>query len=108
MTPRAPEFSNLTDRFQTTVPGGVRKQLGLGRGDPIPCCTEPGGAVHIEPDHASEEDPALANFLEFIADDVVACPWRIHAFDGDLHDRLKALVGDVEVDLDGPLSPDDE
>ena len=108
MTARTPKSSKLTDRFRATVPGGVCKQLGLGRGDRIRYCTEPDGRVFIESDHASEEDPVLANFLDFIAKDIAACPRRIQAFDGGLHERLKALVGDVEVDLDVPLSPDDE
>lgn len=102
------EFSKLTDRYQTTVPGRVRKQLGLGKGDRIRYCTEPDGRVFIESDQASEEDPVLARFLNFIANDIEASPQRIQPFDRGLHDRLKALVGDVEVDLDGPLSPDDE
>ena len=102
------EFSKLTSRYQTTVPNGVRKQLGLGRGDRIRYCTEPDGRVFIESDCASEEDPVLANFLDLVANDIEACPQRIRAFDEGLHNRLKALVGDVEVDLDGQLSPDDE
>ena len=108
MTTLALDFSKLTDRYQTTVPSSVRKLLGLGRGDRIRYCTEPDGRVYIESDHASEEDPALAAFLDFIATDIEAHPERVQAFDGSLLDRAKALVVDVEVDLDGPLSPDDE
>ena len=108
MTTLALEFSKLTDRYQTTVPSGVRKLLGLGRGDRIRYCIEPDGRVYIESDPASEEDPALAAFLDFIATDIETHPERLQAFDGSLLDRTKALVGDVEVDLDGPLSPDDE
>ena len=40
--------------------------------------------------------------------DIKAQPDRIRAFDGALHDRLAALVGDVDVDLDAPLSLEDE
>ncbi len=33
---------------------------------------------------------------------------RVVAFDASLKDRLQSLVAGVDVDLDAPLSPDDE
>lgn len=102
------EISKLTDRYQTTVPAGVRNQLKLGKGDRIRYCTDPDGRVYIEPARESEADPALCSFLDLLAADISDHPERLKAFDGELHDRLKALVGDVEVDLDSSLSPDDE
>lgn len=104
----AQELSKLTDRYQTTVPSGVRKQLKLGKGDQIRYCTGPGGRVYIEPVRAVEGDSALGAFLDFIEADIKAHPERLQAFDGALHDRLSALVSDVEVDLNEPLSPNDE
>lgn len=108
MTVLAQDVSKLTDRYQTTVPRSVRKQLKLGKGDQIRYCTEPSGRVYIEAVRGTEGDPALAAFLDFVEADIRAHPERLRAFDGALHDRLKTLVGDVEVDLDAPLSPDDE
>lgn len=104
----AHELSKLTDRYQTTVPSGVRKQLNLSKGDQIRYCTEPDGRVYIEPVREEDVDPALGAFLDFVEADIKAHPERLRAFDGALHDRLKALVGEVHVDLDEPLSPDDE
>ena len=104
----AQDVAKLTDRYQTTVPSGVRKQLKLGKGDQIRYCTEPSGRVYIEPLRAGEDDPVLGAFLDFIETDVQAHPERLRVFGGGLHDRLKGLVGDVDVDLDEPLSPDDE
>lgn len=103
----AQEVSKLTDRYQTTVPSGVRKHLQLGKGDQIRYCTEPSGRVYIEAVH-EVADPALGAFLDLLEADIKAHPERLRAFDGALHDRLKALVGDVEVDLDAILSADDE
>lgn len=108
MTALIEETSKLTDRYQTTVPSGVRKQLKLGKGDRIRYCTEPTGRIYIEPVRASEDDPALGAFLDFIEADIRVHPERLQALDGARHDKIKALVGDVEVDLDGPLSPNDE
>jgi antitoxin PrlF len=108
MSALADEVSKLTDRYQTTVPSGVRKQLKLGKGDRIRYCTEPSGRVYIEAVRAEDGDPALGAFLDFLQKDVAAHPERLQAFSGVLHDRLKGLVGDIEADLDQPLSPDDE
>ena len=46
MTVLAQDVSNLTDRYQTTVPADVRKQINSGKGkpdkgNPIRYCTEP-------------------------------------------------------------------
>ncbi|NHM19874.1 type II toxin-antitoxin system PrlF family antitoxin [Tritonibacter mobilis] len=108
MTALAQDVSKLTDRYQTTVPSGVRKQLKLNKGDQIRYCTEASGRVYIEPVRAQEGDAALGAFLDFIEADIKAHPERIRAFDGALHDRLAALVGDIDVDLNEPLSAEDE
>ncbi|GGO56136.1 antitoxin PrlF [Roseovarius pacificus] len=108
MTTLAQDVSKLTDRYQTTVPSGVRKQLKLNKGDQIRYCIEASGRVYIEPVRAQEGDAALGAFLDFIETDIKAHPERIRTFDGALHDRLAALVGDIDVDLDEPLSPEDE
>ncbi|OKL42750.1 type II toxin-antitoxin system PrlF family antitoxin [Pseudovibrio exalbescens] len=108
MTALAEDVSKLTDRYQTTVPSGVRKQLKLRKGDKIRYCTEPSGRVYIEAVREEEEDPALGAFLDFVEADIKTHPERLQAFEGALHDRLKALIGDVDVNLDEPLSPEDE
>lgn len=108
MATLAEDVSTLTDRYQTTVPLGVRKQLKLNKGDKIRYCTEPSGRVYIELMQADADDPALGAFLDLIEADITAHPERIRGFSGALQDRLKALVGDVELDLDEALSPEDE
>ncbi|MCK5933392.1 MAG: type II toxin-antitoxin system PrlF family antitoxin [Fulvimarina manganoxydans] len=102
------DVSKLTDRYQTTVPNGVRKQLNLGKGDRIRYCTDANGRVYIEPARAEEDDPALGSFLAFLEADIKARPERLQAFDGALYTRLKSLVADMAVDLDDPLSIEDE
>lgn len=102
------ETSKLTDRYQTTIPSGVRKRLRLRKGDRIRYCTEQDGRVYVEPVRDEDADPALGAFLDLLEADIRTHPERLSAFDGALHDRLEALVGDVDVDLDGVLSVDDE
>ncbi|MCY3995867.1 MAG: type II toxin-antitoxin system PrlF family antitoxin [Rhodobacter sp.] len=47
-------------------------------------------------------------FLDFIEAGIKAHPERLRAFNAAVYDRPRALVGDVRVDLDEPLSPDCE
>jgi len=108
MTALAQDYSKLTDRYQTTVPSTVRKQLNLSKGDQLRYCTEPNGRVYIEPVRAGENDPAIGAFLDFIEADIKAHPERLRSYDGALHHRLQALIGDIHVDLDEPLVSEDE
>lgn len=107
MTALVREVSTLTARFQTTVPRGVRKRLNLQKGDRICFTLDEDGRVYVEPAQTDGADPALGAFLDLIEADVQSHPERLGAFGGGLHDRLAALVGDVDVDLDAPLSADD-
>ena len=108
MTALAQDVSKLTDRYQTTVPAGVRKQLKLGKGDQIRYCTEPSGRVNNRARAQRRGRSRARRLSRFCRGRYQAHPDRIRAFDGALHDRLAALVGDVDVDLDAPLSLEDE
>ena len=98
--------STLTDRYQTTVPATVRRALRLGKRDKIHYTIHPGGEVVLT--RAEGEDPVLGQFLGFLARDIADHPERLQAVDARLVQRLRSLVGGVEVDLDAPLSADDE
>jgi len=101
--------STLTDRYQTTVPETVRRVLRLGKRDKIHYTIRPDGEVVLTRATAGDgDDPALAPFLGFLARDLVEHPDRLQAMDAGLAQRIQALVGGVEVDLDGPLLADDE
>ena len=101
--------STLTDRYQTTVPDTVRRVLRLGKRDKIRYTIRPDGEVVLSRAAAGEgNDPALAPFLGFLARDLAAHPVRLQAVDPGLAQRIQALVGTVDVDLDAPLSADDE
>lgn len=101
--------STLTDRYQTTVPETVRRALQLGKRDKIHYTIRPDGqvlltrAVSAEPD-----DPVLGQFLGFLAQDIASHPERLQSVSPDLMQRIQSLVAGVEVDLDAPLSADDE
>lgn len=101
--------STLTDRYQTTVPETVRRALRLGKRDKIHYTIRSDGEVVLTRAAASDsDDPALTPFLGFLARDMAEHPERLQAVDAGFAQRIQALVGGVEVDLDAPLSADDE
>jgi len=57
---------------------------------------------------AENDGPALAPFLGFLVRDLAEHPERLQAVDAGLAQRIRAPVGGVEVELDAPLSADDE
>lgn len=100
--------STLTDRYQTTVPETVRRALQLNRRDKIHYSIRPNGEVVLTRAELSEDDPALGAFLTFLARDIAANPQHLKAVDKDFVQRLQTLVANVQIDLDAPLSADDE
>jgi antitoxin PrlF len=101
--------STLTDRYQTTVPEPVRLALNLRKRDKLRYTIRPDGAVVItRVDEAESNDPVLGSFLSFLASDIARHPEKMRAIDSALLERIKALVGGVEVDLHAPLAADDE
>lgn len=103
--------STLTDRYQTTVPETVRRALQLRKRDRIHYTIRPGGEVVLtRAEAADDDDPVLGQFLGFLARDMAQHPERLLALQPGFVARLQGLVGEFEVDLDldAPLSEDDE
>lgn len=101
--------STLTDRYQTTVPESVRRTLKLNKRDKIHYTVRASGEVVINRVTPNEDrDPALGPFLDFLAQDINNHPQRLQSLDIGLVQRIQSLVDGVEVDLDAPLSADDE
>lgn len=101
--------STLTDRYQTTVPETVRRALRLGKRDKIHYSIRPGGEVVLtRAEHTEGEDAVIGQFLGFLARDMATHPERLQAVDTGLVERIHSLVGGIDVDLDAPLSTDDE
>ena len=101
--------STLTDRYQTTVPETVRRALKLCKRDKIHYSIRSSGEVVLTRVETSDgDDPVLGQFLAFLAADITRHPERLQAVDAGLAQRLQALVGGVDVDLNAALSADDE
>lgn len=100
--------STLTDRYQTTVPETVRRALQLNKRDKIHYSIRQNGEVVLTRAELPEDDPVLGEFLTFLARDMASNPQHLKAVDKNLLERLQTLVANVEIDLDAPLSADDE
>jgi antitoxin PrlF len=116
--PSAPEItmpatleaqSTLTDRYQTTVPETVRRALRLRKRDKIQYVIRPSGEVVLtRASNAEADDPVLGQFLGFLAHDIATHPERLQSVSSSFVQRVQSLVGDVNVDLNAPLSDEDE
>jgi antitoxin PrlF len=101
--------STLTDRYQTTVPATVRRALQLGKRDKIHYTICPDGEVVLtRAKTTDDDDPVFGQFLDFLARDIANRPERIQALDANLVAHIHSLTGKIEVDLDTPLSANDE
>lgn len=100
--------STLTNRYQTTIPEMVRKALRLKKRDKIRYILQSDGSVKISRIVQDENDPVLTQFLTFLANDISQNPKNVSAVNTELVERILPLVSDIEVDLDSPLSDEDE
>ena len=100
--------STLTDRYQTTIPDPIRKFLGLNKRDKICYTIWSDGQVVISRADQTQSDPILGQFLYFLARDIQKNPQHIQAISSDLVSCVQSLVSEVELDLDAPLSDEDE
>ena len=99
--------STLTNRYQTTVPDPIRKALGLKKREKIRYTIQANGDVLLSRVD-TEADPLLNQFLRFLAQDIADNPSQISAAGSDLANRIQTLVADVDINLDAPLSDEDE
>lgn len=100
--------STLTDRFQTTVPSVVRQALHLEKKDKIKFTIQPDGSVLLSRSVETQDDPVVESFLAFVASDMQNHPEKIQPLSASMRDSIEALTAGVELDLDAPLTDEDE
>lgn len=87
----------------------ARRRLRLGKRDKVHYSIRPNGEVVLSRAEVSEnDDPVLGQFLSFLSRDMAEHPERLQALDAGFVQRLQSLTTGIEVDLDEPLSADDE
>jgi len=100
--------STLTDRFQTTVPSIVRQVLRLDKKDKIKFVIQPNGNVMLSRVEPTQSDPVVESFLAFVANDMQKHPERLQPLTASMRDRIDSLTMGAEIDLEAPLSDEDE
>ncbi|TNH43640.1 type II toxin-antitoxin system PrlF family antitoxin [Photorhabdus luminescens] len=102
--------SKLTSRSQTTIPTSVRKALKLKPGhDSITYKILSSGDVLISRKNSEEEkDLVMESFLNFLAKDIKKHPEQVQQLDEQLINRAISLTAGIDIDLNNPLSDDDE
>lgn len=96
--------ATITERGQTTVPAPIRRILGVQKGV-VTFKSLPNGTVVIEPKSTDEHvDPAIGAFLSLIEADIRA--GNVQPLRQSMLDDIDSLIGDLDVDMDAPLSDD--
>jgi antitoxin PrlF len=99
--------STLTARYQTTIPDIVRKTLGLEKRDKICYVIQDDGTVVITRSPTIDQDPLVARFLQFLADDLQQNPPSIQTITPLKIQQIHFLVGNLEVDLNAPIDEEE-
>lgn len=92
--------SKLTERHQTTIPAPIRDALHLHGGDRIHYKLLSTGDVLISRHQNEKEDPVMASFLNFLAQDMTNNPQTVQHLDMS---RGFELVADMDVNLDDDI-----
>lgn len=58
--------------------------------------------------HSSEGERELCEFLTLLKNDIQSNPEKLVALDSTLLARLDSLIGGMDIDINSPLSADDE
>jgi len=62
--------------------------------------------VSVRRAEPEEGDPAIGAFLTFLANDIARNPGNLESLTPALADRVKALVGDMDVDPNAEIDGD--
>lgn len=106
--PPASLRSKITTKWQTTLPSGVRKAVGLAPGDEVEYVIEGNRATLRKVAPTDDNDPALAPFLDLLQRDITEHPERIAAMPRATFDRMRKVARSVRIDrherIDGPVA----
>lgn len=96
--------ATVTERGQTTVPAAIRRILGMPRpGGTIVFRLGEDGQVTLTRKAEPHADPVIGDFLAFLERDMRARPDALRPVTAGWLEEAKALVANVELDLDAPL-----
>jgi antitoxin PrlF len=84
------EESSLTDRYQTTVPKGIRKALGLSKKDKLEWIIDESGEIRVgkKAPEAEHFDPVFDQWLDFLEKDMLEHPERLIPLDDKWYEDM--------------------
>ena len=98
------EISTITAKGQTTIPKSVRQALGVDYGGRIAFRVDKNGVTVARADES--DDPAIDEFLGFLASDIKNRPEAVKALSPELAARITALTAEMPVNLDDEIDGD--
>jgi antitoxin PrlF len=100
------EISTITAKGQTTIPKSVRQALGVDYGGRIAFRVDKNGVTVARADEG--EDPAIGEFIDFLAEDIKQRPEAVKALSPELAARIAALTAEIDTDPDAAIDGDVE
>ncbi|MCY1464893.1 hypothetical protein D9M71_829710 [compost metagenome] len=91
-----------------TSPSPTDIVIGMNVSNPTPPISRIHSGNEPERSDASYNDRELSDFLTLLEDDIRSHPEKLIALDSALPPRLDSLIGRLDVDINSPLSADDE
>ena len=95
-------ISTIDPKGRATVPKAVRQALGVSTGDQIAFQIE-GNSVSVRRVEAMDTDPAIGQFLAFLAKDIQAHPDKVTSMAPALRARIGALTQDMDIDFNASI-----
>lgn len=102
------EISTITAKGQTTIPKSVRQALGVDYGGRIAFRVDGKRNVTVYRADDEHDDPAIDEFLVFLARDIECRPEALEPLSPNLVKRIEKLTKDIPVDLDEAIDGDVE
>jgi len=90
--------STIYKKGQTTLPIEVRNALGVDAGDSVTFRVEGDGTVLVRKTAGQDDDPAMASFLQFLADDIQRRPHAVQPLTSDLERELRTITAKTIID----------
>jgi antitoxin PrlF len=81
---------------------------GMNESNPTPSIFKIHSRNATEHAGASENDQELCGFLKLLENDILSKPESLIVLDSSLIARLDSLIAGIDVDINAPLSADDE
>lgn len=103
--PAIEEVATVTSKGQITLPKAIRQALGVDTGSKVTFSLNENGQVTVSRAVSEHDDPAIAAFLDILADDIQAGR-NVASLPDDLAESLQKRASQTAVRLDDEIEGD--